>query len=230
MLGETRDSTVSFSDEVFPFQGRGKNELERLGPSLVAGVSDTIDAERFVDGAEQAIAEPEGTENASEAGLGVVDEAFQNRVDRVEVRLQRKRSISVGNGCGSDAEVERDMGVHAQEQMLQGDKTPICGELESGFPRGGERLFLGEGSVGVEVTVCEHDIESLHARIILKRTFFDGNFDGNCNPTVESREVAHRRSLADGLFDDGVEFCDDLVDGFRHGRKDVVSRRWSKWD
>jgi hypothetical protein len=69
-----------------------------------------------------------------------VDQAAEQGVDAQEVAAQRRQLVArAGARCG-DAEVEVDVGVHAQQQVLEDDRLRALRGGEGDLPAGAARL------------------------------------------------------------------------------------------
>ena len=158
----------------------------------------------------------------------LIDQAREDRVDLVEVVSQRRQLVPGADRRGGDAEVEIDMRVHAHEQLLEDQRPPAHGRVEGHAPAPTRRPAEAELRQRRQVTICEGDIEPLHARPVVEAARRDAFLHPDRHPTIERREVSQAAPVPDVTGDEGVEGRDDLVDRRRQGDGAPASR-WTFW-
>jgi len=144
--------------------------------------------------------------------LDVVHEGGQDEIDGEEVVPQGRQVRGAAGLGGGDAEIQIDVGAHAQHQVLQDDRRPTVERHERDPP--GTRRFLA-GAMAfhrVEITIGEDHVQPLHAGAILEPAVLDAAGHVHGDPAIQRGEVSKPTGVLLGPGHDPVEGVDDPGD------------------
>ena len=105
------------------------------------------------------------------------DHAAEDAVYFVEIPVDVLEGVAFHRLHTGEAEIEIDMGVHAQEEVLQDKRKPVGRGLEGKLPGSSRRPAGAPILVGADVVIGEVHVQALHARAVFEFAASDAGRD-----------------------------------------------------
>ena len=189
---------------------RGQADGDR--PGVGAGPPEAEVDQRLVVAGGDAVAPVEPRRHLTQRTLATVDEVGEDVVDGVEVGADGVDRAGTPDRGGGDAEVEVDVGVDAEEEVLEDHRPPARRRVQGRPPRRRQRLPPPPRRLGVEVAGREEGGEALHALAVLEHAGLAAGPDRAGDGQVHRGEVAGAILPLLATLDDPLHPADRLVE------------------
>ena len=187
---DPRRRCVHAGDRPRPLGAGQRGQPHGHRPRLAAGGAQAEADDRLVAATADPVDEAEPRRHLAQRGLAAVDQLAEDVVDGVEVgphRLQRTLDPHLRR---RHPEVEVDVGVDAEQQVLEDDRPPAPGRLEGDPPAVGHRPSGPPGVERLVVAAGESGDEPLHPRRVREPAHVGALANGVGDGEVHRREVA----------------------------------------